>query len=570
MRAAIPPNERDRLKTLRRYEILDTPPEMTYDDLTLLAAEICGTPIAAVSLLDADRQWFKSSLGLDVTQTPRDGAFCAHALLNVSEPLVVEDATKDARFVDSTLVTGSPGVRFYAGTPLVMSDGNAIGTLCVIDRVPRVMTPKQLRALEILGREVVARLELRRNQHLLEQSVQTLGLAESEMKRTQQEQLDLKDQFISHVSHELRSPLTPIYQFTTILLDEIGGPLTEQQREYLSIVLRNAEQLRGMIGDLLEVTRAQTGKLTVDPRRIRVETVVSNLVQSREVTARANGITLTWESGESLPEVLGDTARVQQIVANLIENAIKFTPEGGSISVHASVRPEEPDAVCVSVRDTGAGLEPADCERVFEQLFQVSGNGERSRNGLGLGLYISRELALRQGGRIWVESEKGKGSQFSFTLPAFRLEPLLMPMLTEENLAHKSIAVITVDLLPASAVPGEKVAKEAMDAVWADIGACVHPSMDVLLPRFEGSEKGETFVVVAMADAQGAERIVARIEERLSRCDAARAAGFGATVSRASLVLPESTDYSRRDAVAEEIVRMLDGQVDDLCREGVV
>ena len=331
MKAELPENEAERIETLHRYNILDTPPETGYDDLVHLASEICGMPIAAISLVDKDRQWFKSILGLEVSQTSRDAAFCAHAILDKTQPLIVEDATLDPRFADNILVTDEPGIRFYAGTPLVMSDGNPIGTLCVIDKVPRTITAKQRKALEILGREVVAQVELRNNIRALERSVVMLARTEAQLRQTQQQELDLKDEFVSHVSHELRSPLTPIYQFATILRDEIGGPLTDEQKEFADIIVRNSEQLGGMIGDLLEVTRAQTGKLTVDRRRIRIEDIVVDVVRSRKLTAQGAGLTLTSEFSGHLPGVIGDAARVRQVLANLIENAMKFTPAGGAI-----------------------------------------------------------------------------------------------------------------------------------------------------------------------------------------------------------------------------------------------
>ena len=161
MKAPIPENEAKRLAALREYRILDTAAEQTYDDITALAAYICEVPIAVISLVDESRQWFKSKHGLTEPETPRDVAFCAHAILH-TEPTVVPDALKDTRFADSALVTGSPHIRFYAGFPLATPDGFALGMLCAIDRKPRRLSAEQHRAMQALARQVMALLELRR------------------------------------------------------------------------------------------------------------------------------------------------------------------------------------------------------------------------------------------------------------------------------------------------------------------------------------------------------------------------------------------------------------------------
>jgi len=180
MAAPKPQDEAARLAALRQYEVLDTDPEQAFDDLTQLATFICGMPISLVSLIDENRQWFKSQVGLSVPQTPRDVSFCAHAILRPRELLVVPDATADERFATNPLVTGEPDIRFYAGTPLVTPEGQALGTLCVIDRVPRDLNPRQRQALETLGRQVIAQLELRRKLKDLKQALLERDRAEAE------------------------------------------------------------------------------------------------------------------------------------------------------------------------------------------------------------------------------------------------------------------------------------------------------------------------------------------------------------------------------------------------------
>jgi GAF domain-containing protein len=161
MKAPLPTNEAERLAALKEYHILDTGTEQAYDDITILAAHICEVPIAMISLVDEARQWFKSKVGLEQQQTSRNVAFCAHAILQ-NEPFIVRDATKDRRFADNALVTGEPHVRFYAGIPLINPEGLALGTLCVVDHQPRLLSAAQQEALRALSRQVMALLELRR------------------------------------------------------------------------------------------------------------------------------------------------------------------------------------------------------------------------------------------------------------------------------------------------------------------------------------------------------------------------------------------------------------------------
>jgi anti-sigma regulatory factor (Ser/Thr protein kinase) len=188
--------EAGRLAALRRYRILDTEPERAFDDLAQLAAHLCGTPIALITLVDADRQWFKARVGLSVSETARSVSFCAHAIQQ-PDLFVVRDTTRDARFRDNPFVVNDPHVRFYAGAPLVTADGHALGTICVVDRVPRDLDDEQREALEALRRQVIGQLELRRN-------LDELAVALREREKAEAEQAALVTELreaLDHVQH---------------------------------------------------------------------------------------------------------------------------------------------------------------------------------------------------------------------------------------------------------------------------------------------------------------------------------------------------------------------------------
>ncbi len=203
--AALPQDEARRLEALQRYDILDSISEQTYDDLLAIAAGICGTSMGAVTLVDAQRQWFKANKGLPVDETPRDIAFCAHAILTPDELFVVPDALADVRFFDNPLVTGHPNIRFYAGAPLVLQGGEAVGTLCVIDDSPHDITPFQKRALEGLSRQLVALLELRMAHKELRGHLAEREWYERELQRSH-EQLEQENAQLSEMSRT--DPLT--------------------------------------------------------------------------------------------------------------------------------------------------------------------------------------------------------------------------------------------------------------------------------------------------------------------------------------------------------------------------
>lgn len=195
MTAPIPKNEAKRIKVLWQYEVLDTVPEEVFDELTALASHICGAPIALITLVDENRQWFKSKVGVEINQTGRDVSICAHTILQ-SDLLIIPDTTLDDRFKDNPLVTSAPKIRFYAGAPLVTPDGYALGTLCVLDQVPHQLTTDQKQALRVLARHVMTQLELRR--HALE-----LGKTRTDCNKTKAELARAKAE-IARLQRELK------------------------------------------------------------------------------------------------------------------------------------------------------------------------------------------------------------------------------------------------------------------------------------------------------------------------------------------------------------------------------
>jgi anti-anti-sigma regulatory factor len=236
--APLPPDEAQRLAALHQYDILDTTPEEGFDDLTRLAAHICGTPIALVSLVDANRQWFKSTLGLAELETSRDHAFCAHGILH-EDVFIVPDALEDERFADNPMVTGDPHVRFYAGAPLTTPDGYTIGMLCVKDHVPRHLDPEQVEALRALGRQAIAQLELRRR-------AAELAAALADRERVEAERACLQEEMIrvqATALVELSTPLIPISD-RIVVMPLIGTVDSRRAQQVLEILLSGIAENR--------------------------------------------------------------------------------------------------------------------------------------------------------------------------------------------------------------------------------------------------------------------------------------------------------------------------------------
>jgi signal transduction histidine kinase len=387
-----------------------------------------------------------------------------------------------------------------------------------------------------------------------------------ELERSRQRQLQLKDQFLSHVSHELRSPLTTIQQFVTILLDGLAGNLTPEQREYMEIALRNTNQLGTMVGDLLEVARAETGKIRFNPQRLSFSDLIAEVLRTFRTTAAARGVLLSAQLAQGLPPAYADPERIRQILNNLIDNAIKFTPENGTVTVKAHVWDQDPNFLCFTVADTGCGIHPEETRRIFDRLYQEADTVEGSHKGLGLGLYICKELVSRQGGRIWVESKLGHGSTFLFTLPIFSLTRLLSPILTAKNLLKGHLALITVEIFQPGNRPLVETDETILQEVRDVLGHCILPDKDVLLPNQAQRKLEDNFFVVACTDQSGAEVIVKRIRGQLANHKDFQNDHLTATTSFTMVDIPQR----KKGMLAEQITENLASTMEDMIRSKIL
>ncbi|MGA9897567.1 MAG: hybrid sensor histidine kinase/response regulator, partial [Terriglobales bacterium] len=333
---------------------------------------------------------------------------------------------------------------------------------------------------------------------------------------TRKQQLEFKNQFLSHVSHELRTPRTCIHQYVTILLDGLAGPLAPEQSDHLKTVLKSVNQLHAMIRDLLEATRAESGKIRVEPRCISIGELVQQAVTMMRPIAGEKQVGMEIGLDHRIPLVYADPDRILEVLINLTDNAIKFTAPEGAVMVRACMVEADEDAVYVSVTDTGRGITPDAKALIFERLYQDPELIDDNRTGLGLGLYICRELVKLHGGKIWVASEPGQGSTFTFTLPVYSLAKLLSPVIVHEQHLRDHFVLVKVELTPLSKTPRGNW-RETWQQALATLERCVYVDKDLVLPPMGGSVAGQTFFVVASTDLERSGIMMARIRGQLER-----------------------------------------------------
>lgn len=391
--APLHPSESARLQALKNLEILDSVDEAAFDEITLLASTICGTSISLVSLVDLDRQWFKSRVGLDAAETGRDIAFCSHAILQ-EEVFEIQDASTDIRFSDNPLVTQDPSIRFYAGAPLVTASGYPIGTLCVIDQGPKKLNDDQTLALKTLAKQVISQMELR--------------LQNRQLARMQKEQ----EQVMTMLAHDLRSPFNGILSLSRILHDKADTVTPERLQALSSSILESSIKVYQLLDELLQWSRNNMNAVSVNLVPTSVEQVALDTLEFMHDALSYKQINVTHQLEPKL-SVLADQALIKTVIRNLLANAIKYSPERSCITVRSA---KINDQVEITITDEGVGVAKDSIPKLFHSHIH-SEEGEAGEIGFGIGLHICQAFIEKQKGQIWLDETHQPGARFVISLP---------------------------------------------------------------------------------------------------------------------------------------------------------
>lgn len=379
--APIPEGDQERVDALRRLDVLDTLPEPAYDDIVALASHICGTPIALVSLVDADRQWFKARIGLDAQETHRDLAFCGHALLSPDDVMVVEDARLDTRFKESPLVLGAPFIRFYAGAPIITDTGIVLGTVCVIDTVVRTLTPPQRLALQALARQAAAFLQSREAARIS----QALAVNLEATVRERDAALDHAAIMAREIDHRVMNSL----QMISALLEM----QSQQQRD-----TEAGSAIRRAVGSVQAIARVHQHIYTADSaERADATAYLTRLCD--ECSRVFEHAALVSVEGPVIQVPTDDLVSLGLIVNELVTNSFKH----GATKVSVKIGGANGRIDALSVSDDGPGPPPG---------FTLQG-------GRGLGMRVVRSLARKLGAQVSLEcGVDGRGA-----VAMLRMEP---------------------------------------------------------------------------------------------------------------------------------------------------
>lgn len=415
----IPFNETQRLAALESFRLADKAADPDLDRLTRLASRQFEVPIALVSLVEEADQHFLSRFGTSLRGTPREIAFCAHAIMDQSV-MVVTDAATDTRFARNPLVTGKTAVRFYAGAPLVADGGFRIGTFCLLDRRPRPDFGAAARvALSDFAGLTMSVLSAYRDRDQLAQ-LEERGRREA----------DAQQEVLAYLAHEIRSPLSAMVGLAEVIERRaLGGEISARYQDYAGKIREAGTHLVDVAGKTLNLQRLKSGDLALEEHDVVLSELLERAVSAVEVLAQDAGIRLERDGlalaarGRAIVRV--DPTLIIQMLINLLSNAIKYTRSGGEVRLTARAAPEGAIDLCVC--DSGIGMDDAGVARALLPFGRVSGDPGRAAEGYGLGLPITKQLVELHGGGLIIHSQPGRGTSATLRLPAYRLVAGLLP-----------------------------------------------------------------------------------------------------------------------------------------------
>ncbi len=392
-----------RVAALQDYGILDTAEDAVFDAITSLVSRLLDVPISLVSLVDHERQWFKSNHGIGVRETPRSVSICHHAIKG-DDLFIVPDASLDERFASNPLVTDEPHVRFYAGMPLRTPDGFGLGTLCAIDLKPRELSAAEQRILTDLAALASSALETHRR---------TVAVARCQ--EEQEEQQEQKELLASMIVHDLRSPLGAI-----ILSASWGSSVSKslELENTFSEILHASERMQALIGDVLDICLGESGKLVPRVTEFDLVQLARVKIAEQERSTKARNLSLSLGEAPKLCLVQGDPMLIGRVLTNLLDNAVKFSPDDSAVLVELRVKD---GMIELSVADEAELISPSDAVLIFEAHRQ--GVDASPGSGYGLGLAFCRLAVEVHGGTIFVEPRSVAGNRFVVRLPALYETP---------------------------------------------------------------------------------------------------------------------------------------------------